>query len=72
MAVRRTSSPYPKDRQNTYSVNTLQEGVSKDVKGHVTPALDPAVHHPIARISKRQILLVDTELLATNGKADSW
>lgn len=64
------SNAQRKAARATYSVDRLEECVSEDVKRHVATRLDTTV--PVAIISrgKEQILLLNGELLVTNGDAE--
>ena len=62
----------PWREKRTYGVDALEEGVAQDIKSQVSPALDTAVSHSIARVRKGQIRLVDVELLVADCKAHDW
>ena len=54
--------------KTTYGVNALQEAVPQNVKRHTPSALNAPIHIPIPRVRKRQISLVDRELLVPHRK----
>jgi hypothetical protein len=56
----------------TYGVDTLQEGIAQNIKGHGTSRLDPAVHHTITRVGERQVLLLNGKLGVADGECDHW
>ena len=58
-------------RIETYSIDTLQEDVTKDVKGVAAPRLNASVDHAVPCIRKAQILFLHGELLTPNSKADN-
>lgn len=54
----------------TYGVNALQEHIPQNIKRHVTPALDTAIHEPTLRSRKAQRLLLDRKLLIPDRECD--
>ncbi len=58
-------------RIETYSINTLQEDVTKDIKGVAAPRLNASVDHAVPCIREAQILFLYRELLTPNSKADN-
>lgn len=58
--------------ETTYSVDTLQEGITKDIKVHGSTGLDTSIDHTVTGISEAQVLLLNSKLLATNGEGDNW
>jgi hypothetical protein len=58
--------------ERTYGVDTLQEGIAQDIKGHGTSRLDPAVHHPITCVGERQVLLLNSKLGVADGECNHW
>ena len=58
-------------RVKTYSINALQEDVTKDVKGVAAPGLNASIDHAIPCIREAQILFLYWELLIPNSKTDN-
>ena len=55
----------------SYGINPLQPRVSQNVKRHRPPTLNSPITHPIPRIRKRQIFLLDRKLLSADIKGHS-
>ncbi len=72
-----TDKPLPMDKREvtseraTYGIYPLQESIPKDIKRHRPPRLNSPITHPIPRIRKRQILLLNRKLLTANIKRHS-
>ena len=58
--------------EKTYGVDALQEGVTQDIKGHVSAGLDAPVRHPVAGVGEAQIFLLYSELLLADREAHGW
>jgi len=49
-------------------IDALEESVTQDIEGHVTPGLDTSIHHTVPSIRKRQIFLHDGKQVIANGE----
>lgn len=57
--------------KGTYGIDTLQEGVSQDVKGHIATALDSTIDISSLGFGETEILLLHDELLAADSKRNN-
>lgn len=53
----------------THSVDTLQEDIAQDIKGHGSARLDTSVCHAVACVCESQILFLQGELVPTDCEA---
>ena len=56
----------------TYSIDTLQECVTQDIKCHSTSRLYTTIDHTVTSICEAQILLLNSKLVVTHGECDNW
>ena len=61
-----------RSERSTYSIDALQEGISKNVEVHSTAGLYAAIDHSIARVGKAKILLLNSELFVTDSEGHNW
>ena len=57
-------------REVTYSIDSLQERITQDIKGQVTARLDATVEEPRFGFDETEIFLLDGELFSADGQRD--